>query len=239
MRAQPPLLPGIVGNRSSEILCPRALVGNRLPKAVPEPCGCGGSCGSPAIRAVWRIVIVPRRTAGPYGTASRYVPVFPRARASYRRHRCVRRTETAARISPERLPAEVSGCRTSLRNTFRRRPTSRRPSSRRGRDTTARSVRSPPRIAARAPSPVRIAQVVPGAVRHEGDEPLGGALRVAQQPVGRADEQPDQVDVPPFVESADVVRGARPAAVEDRVDGAGVVLDVEPVPYVLGPAGCC
>ena len=74
------------------------------------------------------------------------------------------------------------------------------------------------------------------AVLDEGDQIHVLLLAAAQQAVRRADEHPDQVDVLPLVEAADVVGLGHAAVVEDPVDRPGVVLDVEPVADVLAAA---
>ena len=81
-----------------------------------------------------------------------------------------------------------------------------------------------------------VAQVVPGPVGDVGDQLLRSPFGPSQQAVHRPDDHPDQVDVPPLVETADVVRLAVASPVEYRVDGPGVVLDVEPVADVFAPA---
>ena len=81
-----------------------------------------------------------------------------------------------------------------------------------------------------------IPQVVPRTVGDVGDELLALAFGVAQQPIDGADDDFNQVDVLPFVESADIVGFGDAAFVEDQVDGAGVVFDVEPVADVLAAA---
>ena len=78
-----------------------------------------------------------------------------------------------------------------------------------------------------------VAQVVPGAVGHIGDELLAGAFRVAEQAVHGLDDHLHDVYVLPLIEAADVVGIAGFAAVEDDVNGAGVVDHVEPVAHVL------
>ena len=78
-----------------------------------------------------------------------------------------------------------------------------------------------------------IPQVVSGTVGDVGDELLAFAFGVAQEPIDGADDDFNQVDVLPFVESADIVGFGDAAFVEDQVDGAGVVFDVEPVADVL------
>ena len=69
-----------------------------------------------------------------------------------------------------------------------------------------------------------------------GDELLRSPLGTPQQAVGDPDDDPYEVDVAPFVESPDVVGLAVAAPVEDRVDGPGMVLDIEPVADVFAPA---
>ena len=78
-----------------------------------------------------------------------------------------------------------------------------------------------------------VAHVVPRTVGDEGDEVLVFTLGASQLVVDGTDQQADDVDVLSFVESADVVSLGHGAMVEDGVDGAGVVLHIEPVPYVL------
>ena len=78
-----------------------------------------------------------------------------------------------------------------------------------------------------------VAQVVAGAVGDVGDEVEVGPFGTPQQAVHRLDEHLDDVDVLPLVEAADVVRLGYLSLVEDEVDGAGVVNDVEPVAHVL------
>jgi len=62
------------------------------------------------------------------------------------------------------------------------------------------------------------------------------ALLAAEQTVNGLDDNLDYVDVLPFVEAADVVCVGRLAFVEDEVDGAGVVFNIEPVTHVLALA---
>ena len=77
---------------------------------------------------------------------------------------------------------------------------------------------------------------MPRTVGDVGDELLALAFGVAQQPIDGADDDFNQVDVLPFVESADIVGFGDAAFVEDQVDGAGVVFDVEPVADILALA---
>jgi len=78
-----------------------------------------------------------------------------------------------------------------------------------------------------------VAEVVAGAIRHIGDEVVVGTLRTAQEAVRDADEGLHDVDVLPLVEPADVVGLGNLPFVEDQVDGAGVVLHIQPVPDIL------
>ena len=73
-------------------------------------------------------------------------------------------------------------------------------------------------------------------VRDVGDEAVRIALRIAQDTVHGLDDDLDEVDVLPFVETADVVRLGYLPLVEDKVDGPRVVLHVQPVADVLTPA---
>ena len=75
-----------------------------------------------------------------------------------------------------------------------------------------------------------------GAVGYVGDEVVAGSCRVAEQAVRGFDDELDQVDVLPFVAAADVVGLAGLAAVENDIDGAGVVFYGEPVAHVLALA---
>ena len=58
-------------------------------------------------------------------------------------------------------------------------------------------------------------------------------FRSAEKPVNRPDQHPDDVDVLPLVESADVVRLGYFAFVENKVYSPRVVLHVKPVAHVL------
>ena len=78
-----------------------------------------------------------------------------------------------------------------------------------------------------------VAHVVALAVGDVGDEAVGVAFGVSEQAVDGADYYPYQVDVLPFVEASDVVGLGGGATVEYEVDGAGVVLDIEPVAHVI------
>src|SRR5687768_5099248 len=64
-----------------------------------------------------------------------------------------------------------------------------------------------------------VTAVVTGTVLYVGDEGLARAGRVAQLLVHQPAEQLHQVDVPPFVEPADVIGLTRLSLVEYKVDG--------------------
>lgn len=72
-----------------------------------------------------------------------------------------------------------------------------------------------------------------GAVGDVGDEVYVFAFFAPELPVDGGDDDFDEVDVFPFVEPADVVGIGYRAFMEDEVDGAGMVFDVEPVTDVL------
>ena len=78
-----------------------------------------------------------------------------------------------------------------------------------------------------------VSHVVSGAVSDVGDEVEVSVLRSSEQPVDGPYEDVYDVDVLPLVESSDVVCLGNESFVEDGVDGARVVLDVEPVTHVL------
>jgi len=66
-----------------------------------------------------------------------------------------------------------------------------------------------------------------------GDQTLALTFRVAEKTVNGLDDDLDEVDVLPFIEAADVVGVGGLTLVEDEVDGAGMVLHVQPVAHVL------
>ena len=81
-----------------------------------------------------------------------------------------------------------------------------------------------------------IAHVVALAVGHVGNQVHVLAFLPAQQTVNGPDDHPDDVDVLPLVEAADVVGVGNLPLVENQVDGTGVVLHVQPVAHVLALA---
>lgn len=56
---------------------------------------------------------------------------------------------------------------------------------------------------------------------------------ISEQTVNGLDHNLDEVDVLPFIEASDVVGLGGATLVEDEVDGAGVILDIEPVTDIL------
>lgn len=78
-----------------------------------------------------------------------------------------------------------------------------------------------------------VAQVVSGAVGYVSNEVHVLTLGPTEQTVNGTDDYFDDVNVFPFVESADVVGFSRTALMENEVDGTGVVFNVEPVAHVF------
>ena len=71
------------------------------------------------------------------------------------------------------------------------------------------------------------------AIGYVGDEVEVFAFLSAQQTVNGFNHHFDDIDVFPLIESADIVGLGNSAFVENKVDGAGVVLNEEPVAHVL------
>ena len=69
-----------------------------------------------------------------------------------------------------------------------------------------------------------------------GDEVQRMALGVAQQAVDSFDNDMDDIDILPLVETADIVGFSYPTLVKDDVNGTGVVLNEKPVAHVLALA---
>ena len=78
-----------------------------------------------------------------------------------------------------------------------------------------------------------IAQVVSGAVGHVGNELLACPLWVAQQTVNGFDDHLHDINILPFVETADIVGVTNLALVEDDIDSSGVVDHIQPVAHVF------
>ena len=81
-----------------------------------------------------------------------------------------------------------------------------------------------------------VAGVVAQAVSHIGDEVHVLAFRATQELIDGLDDDLDDVDVLPFIETADVVRLGNLTIVENHVDGASMVFHEEPVAHVLALA---
>ena len=78
-----------------------------------------------------------------------------------------------------------------------------------------------------------IAQVVAFAVGDIGYQIQVLPLLAAKQTVYSVDHHLDDVDVLPFIETAYVIGVGNLALVEYQVDGARVILNVEPIAHVL------
>ena len=81
-----------------------------------------------------------------------------------------------------------------------------------------------------------VAGVVAKAIRHISDELHVLAFGAAEEPVNGLDDDLDDVNVLPFVESADVVRLGNLPVMENHVNSAGVVFHEEPVAHVFALA---
>ena len=75
-----------------------------------------------------------------------------------------------------------------------------------------------------------------GTVGNEGNEVHVLAFLTTQQAVDGVDDNLDDIDVLPLVETTDVVGLGNHTLVEDEVDGTGVVLNEQPVAHVLALA---
>ncbi len=65
------------------------------------------------------------------------------------------------------------------------------------------------------------------------DERVAVAFGITEQAVDSLDDYLDDVDVLPLVEASDIVGLGNLPFVEDKVNGAGMILDIEPVAHVL------
>ena len=74
---------------------------------------------------------------------------------------------------------------------------------------------------------------MPGTVLDKSDEAEALTFRMSEKSVYSLDHNLDEIDILPFVEAADIVGLSVLAFVENQVDGAGVILDIEPVTYIL------
>ena len=78
-----------------------------------------------------------------------------------------------------------------------------------------------------------ISEIMSCTILDECDEREAVAFWMAEDAVDRIDHDFDQVDVLPFVESADIVCLTVPAFVENEVNGTGVVFHIKPVADIL------
>ena len=74
---------------------------------------------------------------------------------------------------------------------------------------------------------------MPLAVGHVCNQVERRTFGVAEQPVDGLDQHPHDVDVFPLVETADVVCVSHFPLMENKVDGTGVVFDIQPVAHVF------
>ena len=78
-----------------------------------------------------------------------------------------------------------------------------------------------------------VAFVVAGTIGNVGNELFGAAGGAPKFAVEEAAKEPDQLNVGPFVEAANVVRLAEVPVVENGIDGAGVVFYPQPISNVV------
>ena len=74
------------------------------------------------------------------------------------------------------------------------------------------------------------------AIRHIGNQVHVFAFRATQELIDGLDDDLDNVDVFPFIKTADVVCLGYLSVMENHVDGAGMVFDEEPVTHILALA---
>ena len=75
-----------------------------------------------------------------------------------------------------------------------------------------------------------------GTVCHVGDEVHILAFLSAQQAIYGVDKHLDDVDILPLVEATDIISACYLTFVENKVDGTGMIDDIEPVAHVLALA---
>ena len=81
-----------------------------------------------------------------------------------------------------------------------------------------------------------ITQVMSGTVGHIGNQVHILTFLAAKQTIHGIDHHLDDVDVLPFIETADIVGFRNLSLMENQVDGTGMVFHIEPVAYVLALA---
>ena len=78
-----------------------------------------------------------------------------------------------------------------------------------------------------------VAHIVSGTVGYIGNEVHVFPFLTTEQAVDGLDDDFDDVDVLPFVETSNVIGFGDLASMENQVDGTGVVYHIEPVAHVL------
>ena len=78
-----------------------------------------------------------------------------------------------------------------------------------------------------------IPQVMAFAVSHISDQTVGIAFRTSEETVHRLYQHLHNIYVLPLVKASDIVCRSRLSPVEDKVNGSGMVLNIQPVPDIL------
>ena len=81
-----------------------------------------------------------------------------------------------------------------------------------------------------------VAHVMPRAVAHMADQPLGAPLRAPQSLVHETDQGVDHLDILSLAVTANIVRLAYSALMVDQIYRRSVVIDIEPVAYLTAVA---
>src|SRR5258708_18103096 len=74
---------------------------------------------------------------------------------------------------------------------------------------------------------------MPWPVFHVSDQLGRCTFRSAQFLIHKGAQQVYDIDILPFVETADIVFLSCLSFVKDGIDGAGMIFHIEPVPYIL------